>query len=357
MTCPGTGAGRLVRVLTVGVEEEFLLLDDDGAVAPVAGDVLRLAGPGARLTREFLAYQVEIATAVCTGLDGLYADLARLRHEAALAAERAGARLVAVGVPPFARGPLDAVTDEPRYVELARRFPDAVMASGTCGCHVHIGIADRDLAVDVLGRLRPWLPALLALAANSPIANGADSGWNSVRYRAQRWWPTFGPPALWRGADRYDEAVREFVGSGAAMDAASVYLIARLSARYPTVEVRVADTFLTVEDTTLFAGVVRALVESLISDARDGRHAARPPAARVEARLAAAAHHGLGPGRELVGLLLDRVAPTLAAELDSPPLRRLTYLGTGAQRQRELFARSGGPAAFVSALAAQTLPG
>ena len=98
-------------MLTMGVEEEFLLLAPDGAVVPSAPYVARLARAGDQIKPEFLAYQLETTTAVCTRLDQLRRELIQLRARAADAARRAGAKLVAVGAPPFAAGPLGAVTD------------------------------------------------------------------------------------------------------------------------------------------------------------------------------------------------------------------------------------------------------
>jgi carboxylate-amine ligase len=358
----------------MGVEEEFLLLDPSGPVAPRAAEVLRRAGC-AQLTPEFMAYQVETATTVCTRLDEVRAELTRLRLDATEAAERSGVRLVALGAPPFARTvrghtPAAMVTDDARYHELVRRFPYAAPAGGACACQVHIGVPDRDLAVEVLVRLRPWLPVLLALTGNSPIRNGVDSGWSSTRYRSQLPWPTFRAPQPWANAEHYDHAVRAFIASGVAHDPASVYFLARLSARYPTVEVRVADAALTVEDAVLLAGLVRGLVATLIEDVRHRRPG--PPAApdRVEASLLAAAR--LGPLRPdglaapaaaraaLAGRLWRRIRPALDAVGDADEIRtlleRLARDGTGADRQRALWSRTRTPAGFVAAVADATAP-
>lgn len=357
-------------MLTLGVEEEFLLLEPGGAVAPVAADVVRHAD--GRLTHELMAYQVETATAVCTELGELHAELTELRRCAARAAQRAGVALVATAAPPFHTGPLAAITDNARYRELARRYPDAA-AVGSCGCHVHVGIDDRDLAVDVLGRLRPWLAPLLAITTNSPFIDGVDSGWSSTRYRVQRHWPTFQPPARWDGAERYDHAVDDFIAHGEALDLAGIYLLARLSARYPTVEIRVADTCLTTDDALLLAAVVRGLVASLIDDAQRGRSVAPISSSTVDTQLAAAACHGLvtrgvgRPGRAasriagLVRQLLAKVWPYLDANGDTAIARghlaRLARAGTGAQRQRRLWTHAGGREGFVAALADLTVPG
>src|SRR5690349_10584765 len=150
VTWPPRFAGRLAAMLTLGVEEEFFLLGPDGAVAPVAADVVR-AGGGA-IVPEYMAYQVETASGVCTRLDELRADLWRRRAHAATMAARAGAWLISSGSVPFPNGPVSAVGDDARYRTLARRFPYATLGGGSCACHVHVGIADRTLAVDVLGR-------------------------------------------------------------------------------------------------------------------------------------------------------------------------------------------------------------
>ena len=359
-------------MLTMGVEEEFFLLDQDGALAPKSGDVTRLAAAGREVTTEYMAYQVETATPVCTRLDELRSELLRLRLVTAGAAEQAGVRLVAAGAAPSTGGPLGAHTDHDRYRKRAHRYPDATAIGGTCACQVHVGIPDRELAVDVVTRLRPWLPTLLALTTNSPFAGRVDSGWCSTRYRSQRRWPTFRPPAGWINATRYDEDVRRLIARGAAMDPASIYFLARLSARYPTVEVRVADACLTVEDAVLHAAVVRALVMSLVEDARRGRPVPATPQDRISTGLLAAARHGMsGPAaglhtapksiaRALVTRLLQKITPALAETGDLDEVRngldRLCRDGTGADRQRALRAGSATVEQFVAALAERTVP-
>jgi carboxylate-amine ligase len=358
-------------MLTMGVEEEFLLLGPDGAVVPSAPFVARMSRAGDQIKPEFLAYQVETTTAVCTGLDELRRELIRLRLRAGDAARRAGANLVAVGVPPFAAGPLGAVTDETRYRDMAGRFPSAVAAGSSCACQVHIGVPDREQAVDVLARIRPWLPALLALTVNSPFAADRDTGWASYRYHLQQRWPTFRPPGAWAGAEGYDRIVRSLVGTGAALDTGAVYFLARLSARYPTVEVRVADTCLSVDDTVFFAAVVRALISTLIEDARRKITTPPIPAGVVDAHLMTAAHgqvrirrgrtpDAAAPAAGAVARLMTKIAPALTAwgEADEvfESLERMRREGTGADRQRRAWARAGSPARFVDFLTGATIP-
>ena len=187
------------------------------------------------------------------------------------------------------------LTDDARYRELLRRFPHAMSTSGTCACHVHVGVPTRQAGVEVLLRLRRWLPALIALTAGSPIWRGRDAGWASQRIRLVSRWPTAVPPPPVSTVEEYDERVRADVASGAALDARSVYYLARLSPRYPTVEVRVADVCPTVEDTVSYAALVRALVATALDDWLSGRPAETVPQERLRRSCLEAAR--VGPDR------------------------------------------------------------
>ena len=199
----------------LGVEEEFLLLDPStGATVLAAPELVRMLDGEPGIQQELMRFQVETGTRVCTSLDEAGRELIRLRRLAAAAAASVGCRLVASGVAPYRTPGLAAVTGQPRYQELARRYGPVVADAGTCACHVHVGVPSRDLGVQVLARLRPWLAPLLAVTVNSPIAGGHDAGWASWRYVIQSRWPTAVPPAVWPDAAAYDTAVRRLMGKG-----------------------------------------------------------------------------------------------------------------------------------------------
>ena len=367
------GAARATGGITLGLEEEFVLLDPSTGAAVLAGPVLaRMLDGEPGVQQEVMRFQVETATGVCTSLDDLGRELIRLRRLAAGAAASAGCLLVASGIAPYRTPGLAALTDQPRYQELARQFGPLVAGSGgACGCHVHVGIPSRDLGVQVLTRLRPWLAPLLAITVNSPIAGGRDTAWASCRYPAWSRWPTASVPGVWPDAAAYDAAVRRLIGRGAALDEQSIYFPARLSPRYPTVEVRVADVCLDAGTAVLLAGLTRALVATALAEALQGTSLPAAPASWVNAALAAAARHGLaGPAvdpftgrtadaRSAVSRLTEHVYPALSDHGDAQTitglLRRLDQQGTGADRQRALFASSASPPGFIHALARATL--
>ncbi|MEW1840446.1 YbdK family carboxylate-amine ligase [Nonomuraea angiospora] len=365
MRADGT-ATPVVRTLTVGVEEEFLLLDQaEGRPALAAPAVLALLGGDPHVKAEVMRYQLETVTGVCTDLAQVAEELSRHRTLAARAARELGCHLVACGIPPRHMPGLSALTADDRYRALAALHGGLVAGSGTCGCHVHVGVSSRELGVQILTRLRPYLATLLALSANSPIAGGGDTGWASRRYRQWSRWPTAAPPRAWRSAADYDAAVCHLVRRGRALDERSVYFHARLSPRYPTVELRIMDTCLSVEDTVLLAAMARALVALAIADMTRDVPIKALSDRQIVAELAAAARLGLDalaldpytaralPHRDLLEILLPRLPePEPIALL----LHRLARRGTGAARQRTMWSQAGTPRRFAQLLADATIP-
>jgi carboxylate-amine ligase len=360
---------------SVGVEEEFLL------VAPLTGEPAALnakvaeaaAARGVELELELTSCQVETTSDVATSSDDLRRDLTRLRRAAADAAQATGARLLAVALPPTL--PHDfPITDKPRYRRIAERFGMIAHEQGISGCHVHVAVEDRELAIEVSNGLRPWLPLLLALTANSAVYRNADTGhasWRSVLWGR---WPSAGPPPHFHSAAEYDATVRMMIETGAMLDDGMVYWDVRPSAHFPTIEVRVADVPATVAETVLFATLVRALVMTVIGDAERG--VAAPPLSAHALRAAywkAARYglegelidltdgHALRPAPVLLDALVDRVKPALTTLGDYDMVRReserVVAVGNGAARQRRAWRRRRDVSDVVDAVAAATVEG
>jgi carboxylate-amine ligase len=355
---------------TVGVEEEFFLLWPDGSAAPIAPKLLAMLPGTAHYHAEWMQYQLETVTGVCTDLPSLHAELVAQRAAVQRAARSCGARVVATGTPPFGVPGLTALTDDERYRGLQARFPGPAADVVTCGCHVHVGVPNRDLGVQALNRVRGWLPVLLALSANSPLWRGRDSGWDSYRHVMFSRWPSARVPPVFRDVTAYDAALDERVSAGEADSHAGVYWFARLSSRFPTLEFRVADTGMTVADTELLAALCRALVDTALAEALEDRIVAQVPDSVLESSILGAARFGLSsvlvdpqtgvlaPGYGVLYQLVEHVAPALKAAGDRSAVAALLATrrrqGSGAVRQRawkENLTRE----AFVSALAAASL--
>lgn len=343
--------------LTVGVEEEFLLVDARTfRVVPAAPLILATAGGHAhQLHAEGTRYQVELSTPVADSAVTLREELAALRRTLAAAARAHGCRLVAAPSPIVAvQGPLHLTDDEPRQREQHRRFGSLTETLVSCGRHIHIGTLDVDTAVAVSNRVRPWLPTLIALAANSPFWGGRDTGHSSWRAMAWSGWPSAGLPPHFPSTAHFRRSVQTLLRSGAALDTKMVYWDLRPSGNWPTLEIRAPDMSSDIDSAVLQAELGRALVATALHEIAEQRP--DPPVRDEVLRLARwrAAHDGLEgfgldpytgvelPAADLAEALLDLVAPELAAygDLDhaAKTMARLLRDGSGAHRQRRAYA-------------------
>ena len=343
---------------SVGVEEEFLLVEPGtGRPTAVAETVLQAAGQaaGADLETELQQQQLETNSRPCETLDDLHRELRRCRASAAAAAGRAGAQVAALGTSPV---PVETrPVRTARYERLSEVFGLTAHEQLTCGCHVHVEIGRAEEGVAVLDRIGPWLAALLALSANSPFWNGQDSSYASFRYQVWGRWPSSGPTAPFGTAQAYRETIRQMVRSGVLIDPGMVYFNARLSERYPTIEIRISDVCLRADDAVLIAALARALVETEARAWKDGKPAA--PARTELLRLAAwrASRSGLDdtllhpatgepePAASVVRMLTDHCRDALAdaddADAAAELLSALLARGNGAGFQQAAYRRSG----------------
>jgi len=356
---------------TVGVEEEFFLLWPDGSAASVAPQLLAALPGRQHFHAEWMQFQLETVTGVCTDLASLHGELVAQRRAVQRVARACGAHMVATGTPPFGVPGLIALTDDERFRRLQTQFPEPAADVVTCGCHVHVGVPSRELGVKALNRVRLWLPVLLAVSGNSPMWQGQDSGWDSYRHLMFSRWPSARLPPPCEDVEAYDAAVEDRISAGEADAPAGVYWFARLSPRYPTLEIRVADTGLTVADTELLASLCRALVSTAVADALDDRPFRPVPETVLESSMRSAARFGLSsllidpqtgvmaPGYAVLYQLLEHVTPALTAAGDRSAVAALLAArrsqGSGAARQRAMRDRLARDA-FVSALAAVSLP-
>ncbi|MER6568813.1 glutamate--cysteine ligase [Streptomyces sp. NPDC001093] len=302
---------------TVGVEEEFVLADRGTRSAVCRSrSVVRAAGDrlgGQHVAPELSQSQVETVSEVCrTGVE-LEAEIIRLRTGAAAAAAEHDCLLVPSGVAVLGRSGPPPVLDQARYQALARRFGPLIHEQGVNACHVHVGVADREEAIQAVNHLRGWMPLLLALTANSPYCDGSDTGYASWRSVVWSRWPSAGPPPRLRGTAHYEQVVGQLVGSGAALDPAMVYWHVRPSAHLPTIEVRIADVLPDAAATTAYALLVRALVGHAVELVRAGELAPDVPDLLLRAACWQAARHG--PSGTLPGTHTHDCAPTSAGRL------------------------------------------
>jgi glutamate---cysteine ligase / carboxylate-amine ligase len=376
-----------MNVRSFGVEEELLLVaPETGQPRAVAGTVLQTlqheatasgGGPDGRgdgheaadaLESELQQQQMETNTRPCRSVDELDREVRRCRSWAADAAQRAGVQVAALATSPISVEP--TIMDKERYQEIADVFGLTAQEQLTCGCHVHVEISSEEEGVATLDRIRPWLPVLLALSANSPFWQGRDSAYASFRYQVWGRWPTSGPTPAFGSAENYRSTIEQMMLTDTALDTGMVYFDARLSEHYPTLEVRVADVCLHAADAVLVAALVRALVET---EARNWRAGQPGPNQRVELlRLAAwrASRSGLDgvlldpatlrpqSAANVANSLLDHVYDALSDAGDADAVAELLAAvlerGNGAAFQRGAYHKTRDMRSVVTSAAALT---
>lgn len=256
-----TRAGA-VAPFTLGIEEEFHLVDlRTRQLTPRASELLsQLASSQHAYAAELQQTVVETNSRVCSTLGELREHLREVRAELSEVAGRLGIGVAAAGTMPLSMAEV-LLTDKPRFRRMHADYQLLVREQLICGMQVHVGIESRDLAVQLLDRVEPWLPPLLALSASSPFSHaGDDTGYASSRSLIWSRWPTTGSPGPFASAREYDEMVENLVASGVISDRGMIYFDVRPSAHVPTLELRVCDACHSVDTVALIAGLFRAIV-------------------------------------------------------------------------------------------------
>jgi glutamate---cysteine ligase / carboxylate-amine ligase len=343
---------------TLGVEEEYQLVDvETGELRSRARAVLESDWSG-EIRPEMLQNTVEVGTRVCGSAAELRSELARLRLQAAVAAESRGLRVVAAGLHPFSHWAGQEFTAGSTYSRIRREYRRLADSQTIFGLHIHVGVAEGLDRVRLMNVARHYLPYLLALSASSPLFLGQETGYAS--YRAILWkrWPRTGAPPRFRDEAEYRRLVDLLIETGRIDSPGRIYWDLRAHHRYPTLEFRVADVTPRLDDGVLLATLARAVVAAaaegvlvepglpealavpLLSEnawvaARDGVEASPvdyltgPPRAR--------------PLREVVLELCERLEPVAARLGDAEALARgpaLLERGEAAGRIRQCWSGS-----------------
>ena len=252
---------------TVGVEEEYLLVESD------SGNLIRTQPRGLMekvsslhhgiVSPEFFSSQIEIGTEVCQNMAELRAEIGLLRIAVAEAAEDYGLAPIAVSTHPFAQWEKQKVTEAKRYQQLAADLQGVITRLVISGLHVHVGIEDPELRIDLMEQVTYFLPHLLALSGSSPFWEGRDTGLKSYRPSVFGAAPRTGLPEHFSSWAEFQRHVNVLVSAGIIEDSSKIWWDIRPSARYPTLEMRVTDLPTRMEDTVAIAAVYVCVLRML----------------------------------------------------------------------------------------------
>ncbi|MGG7568625.1 carboxylate-amine ligase [Rhodovulum sp. DZ06] len=345
--------------LTVGIEEEYLVVDRetrDLVDRPDPGFLEKLSElVGEQVAPEYLQCQVEVGTGVHKAIPDAVAELTSLRAKVADAAEAFGYAPIAASTHPFGKWRAQTHTRKKRYDELSQDLGATVRRLLICGCHVHVGIEDEDLRIDLMNQVAYFLPHLLALSTSSPFWEGEDTGLASYRLTVFDALPRTGLPDQMNSFSEYRRLVEHLVKAGCIEDATRIWWDIRPSDKFPTLEQRVTDVCSRVRD----AGAVAALYQCLLAflwrlKSRNQRWRVYPGILIEENRWRAQRYgargelvdHGAGrlsPFPDLCEELIDMLRPeaeALGCVKELLHIRRIAGEGTSAERQRAVHGKA-----------------
>ena len=252
---------------TIGIEEEYLLVDVDSYKLAAAPDALMDACKGElqeQVSPEFLKCQIEVGTKVCETVDEARADLKKLRSCIATEAKKHNLAPIAVSCHPFSDWKDQHFTDRDRYSQLERELMGVARRMLICGMHVHVGIEENSQRIDLMPQLAYFLPHLLALSTSSPFWQGDDTGLASYRLSVFDNLPRTGLPPIFASWDEYERTAGTLIELGVIEDTTKIWWDLRPSDRFPTLESRICDVQPRLEHALSLAALTQALVRMLM---------------------------------------------------------------------------------------------
>lgn len=340
---------------TIGIEEEYLLVDcesRDLRVSPPSELIHEcealLAPETGGVTSEFLRSQIEVETSVCTTIQDARDKLSGLRSAVSRAAAEHGLAPIAASTHPFASWTDQRHTDKERYNLLAEDLQAVAQRLLICGMHVHVGVDDDDLRIDLLNQVSYFLPHLLALSTSSRFWQGRDTGLMSYRLSVFDELPRTGLPERFESYGEYRRHLEMLVHAGLIEDGTKIWWDIRPSWKYPTLEMRIADVCTRMDDSITIAALFSCLLSMLVRLRRDNQRWRRYANMLVQENRWRAQRYGvtgelvdfgkgaLVPYAELLDELLDLVhedAERLHCVAEIENARDILLRGTSAQRQ------------------------
>lgn len=253
--------------LTLGVEEEYLLVDKDtrALVIDPPKDLMKECEDrlGIQVSSELLRSQIEIGTKVCRNVREVRAELVRLRSTVKEVANRHGLEPIASSTHPFSSWQDQKHTRKERYDQLTIEMAGAARRLLICGMHVHVGIEDNELRIDLMNQMSYFLPHLLALSCSSPYWEGRDTGLKSYRLTVFDALPRTGLPERFASYAEYERHVQILIDAGLIEDSTKIWWDLRPSAKFPTLETRIMDVCTYVDDCVSLAALLVCILRML----------------------------------------------------------------------------------------------
>lgn len=263
----GVNVKRNKPEFTMGVEEEYLLVDKTTRALAADPPPSFLAECeeilGGQVTTELLRSQIEVGTKVCKNIKEVREDLSHLRRTIIEVAGRHGLAPIASSTHPFSHWSEQKHTPKERYDSLTAEMQGAARRMVICGMHVHVGINDDELRIDLMNQMSYFLPHLLALSCSSPFWEGHDTGLKSYRLTVFDALPRTGLPEKFQSYAEYERHVAILINAGLMQDSSKIWWDLRPSGRFPTLETRIMDVCTRIDDAIALAALLCCILRML----------------------------------------------------------------------------------------------
>jgi carboxylate-amine ligase len=340
---------------TIGIEEEFQIVDPE--TRELHSHVQEIFDAGKIMLKEQIKPEmhqsvVEVGTNICTNIKEARKEVTAIRSNLAKLAKANGLRIAAAGTHPFSHWKDQKITDHPRYHEIVNEMQDTARANLIFGLHVHVGIDNREIGIHIMNAARYFIPHIFALSTNSPFWLGRDTGFSSYRVKVFDKFPRTGIPDYFSSVAEYDNFINLLVKTNCIDNAKKVWWDIRLHPFYNTLEFRVCDVVMRVDETIALAALMQAVIvklHKLIKQNLGFRIYRRALIMENKWRAARYGIHGklidfgkqeevqFGSLAEELFAFIDDVVDELGSREEVSYIFKMLEMGTGADRQMKIY--------------------
>ncbi len=360
--------------LTIGIEEEFQIVDGDGQLKSASEALIAAARPrlGEQIKPEMMQSVIEAGTKICADISEARAEITTLRGTLAALLQPAGLRIASAGTHPFSHWQDQQVTEAERYKILEDELQDVIRALLIFGMHVHVGIPDREGRIEVMNEARYFLPHLLAISTSSPFWLARNTGLKSYRQVIWGRFPRTGIPPDFASYDEYENFVEVLVKTGSIDNGRKIWWDLRPHAVFPTIEFRICDAATRIEETLCLAALTQAICSKLLVLREKNQGFRRYLPSLIQENKWRAMRGGMDaklidfgkqtevPMKELAVELLefvDDVVDALGSRKEVEYLETIAREGTSADRQIRVWKETGHLHTVVDSVASETIAG
>jgi carboxylate-amine ligase len=363
------------HVFTLGIEEEFQIIDPE--TRELRSHIQEILADGKMILKEHVKPEmhqsvVELGTEICADAACARQQVIELRRELATVAARAGLKIASAGTHPFSHWMDQLITAHERYATIVKDMQQIARANLIFGLHVHVGIPDREEAIDVMNQARYFLPHLYALSVNSPFWLGQNTGLKAYRQMIFERFPRTGIPDAFESLSEYEDYLKLLVTTNCIDDAKKIWWDIRLHPFFDTIEFRICDAQSRVDDTIALAALMQAIVSKLQKLRRQNVTFRMYPRRLIEENRWRASRYGIDgklidfgrkcemDERELLHEMLEYIAPEideLGNHAEVIHIEKILREGTGADRQLAIWERTHDMKAVVDHIVAETYEG